>query len=212
MELFNYWRSSCSWRIRWALLWKNIPCTLKSVNLLTLEQHSSWFQKISPTGLIPVLKVGEHYLYESLSILEWLEEKYPQPSLLPVNSLERAQVRSFALQIAAGIQPLQNLEVLKYSRSEPSEQQQFAAHWINRGLGKIEKHLQTIPNGTFCFGSQLTVADLCLIPQVYNAKRYGLNLADYPRSQAIYENCFKLESCRLSSPEYQNDAPPEFKK
>ncbi len=211
LELYHYWRSSCSWRVRWALRLKDIPCKLISVDLLKHEQKEPWFQKLSPTGLIPVLKIHDDYLYESLAILEYLDEKYPHEKLLPENLVQRTAVRSFSLQIASGIQPLQNLEVLKYVSSETSEQQRFAAHWIHRGMIKIEQLLLKIPSGSFCFGGQLSLADICLIPQVYNAKRFGLNLADYPRAAAIYHHCFTLEDCKLSSPEYQVDAPAEFR-
>lgn len=207
ITLHHYWRSSCSWRVRWALNIKGVAYVDRIVDLLNGDQNSPAFRQINPLGYIPVIETPSGVFGESMAILEWLEESYPHPPLLPQSAAERAFVRQIAQMIVSGIQPLQNLVVLKHWSPDASEQSKYAAHWINLGLLKLEKLLNLKHSaGTFCVGSQLTLADICLVPQVYNAIRYGLDVNNYPISKRIYEHCLTLPECLKAAPQNQPGA------
>lgn len=207
-DLYHYWRSSCSWRVRWALEYKNIPFTTKDVNLLKSEHKSKEYLKLNPIGVVPTLKVGEQTLVESYAILEWLEKAHPNPSLLPDNLTEQAQVRALCMVIISGTQPLQNMATQKYVSSEKKDQQRFAQHWIKNGFQAFEGLLHKYnSSGKFCFNDMLTLADICLIPQCYNARRFSVDLKAYPTIAKIEKNALKLESCIKSHPDHY--APKE---
>lgn len=199
LTLYHYWRSTSSWRVRWALAHKNLAYTSVAVDLLKDEQHRRDFVALNPMGMVPVLVAGREPLGESMAILEWLEETFPEPPLLPRDPIARAKVRQVALTVVAGIQPLQNSALLKHYSTEEPRQHEWARHWITRGLTACESMLASEP-GPFCFGDKLTIADLCLVPQVGNMSRFGGELTTFPRCRAIYEHCLTLESCRTSSP------------
>ena len=205
LTLYQYWRSSCSWRVRWALDYKGISYQKVAVNILLNEQFSPEHLVRSPKGFIPVLKVNNQYLTESLAILEWIEEQHPKPSLLPNDSFSRAQVRKLSLLITAGIQPLQNMRTLKFYSDDQSRRNEWAKHFIAEGMKNFEAELQNTA-GTYCYSSQLSFADLCLIPQCYNALRFGVALEQFPIIHRIYHNCLRLESYQSSVPENQPDA------
>ncbi|MFK7872678.1 MAG: maleylacetoacetate isomerase [Oligoflexales bacterium] len=200
IKLFQYWRSSCSWRVRWALRLKEIPHEINSVNLKNGEQEQKkWLEK-HPGGLLPQLHYKDKILSQSLSILEWLEETHPTPSLLPRDSLEKQKVRELCHIIACDTQPLQNLRVLKKSH----DQKKHAYTWIHKGLTVFEYSRDK--KDYFCYGNQITMADLCFVPQWYNALRFDIKKEDFPLLHDIYIRCLKTEPCFLSSPQEQPDA------
>ncbi len=210
--LYHYWRSSCSWRVRWALKIKGLDYESKYINLLKKEQQLPDFQKINPALYIPALVIEEggqqRVAGESLAILEWLEERWPSPALLPKTPLERLWVRQLCLTIASGTQPLQNPAVLEWFVPDASQRAVSLHHWISRGLSVYESYLQEAGwKGPFSLGADLTLADLCLIPQVYSAYRFGVPLESMPRVAAIYETCMMLPDCFGAAPEQQADAP-----
>lgn len=211
MQLYSYFRSSAAFRVRIALAIKGLTAEIVPVHLLQDggQQHSPAYAQLNPSELVPTLQDQEHVLTQSLSILEYLEEQYPDPRLLPQATHLRAQVRAFCLNIACDIHPLNNLRVLQYLtgtlKLSDIEKNQWYQHWIVTGLNSLEAQLQATA-GKFCFGDQLTMADCCLIPQVYNAKRFQIDLSAYPLIEAVYAQCMTLPAFIEAAPEQQPDA------
>ncbi|MBT5923463.1 MAG: maleylacetoacetate isomerase [Cellvibrionales bacterium] len=208
--LHNYHRSSAAYRVRIALALKNIPSDTATVNLLDGQQQSPEYLAINPQGLVPALCTESHVLTQSLAIIEYLNERYPSPALLPEDLLAKAQVRAMAQQIAIDIHPLNNLRVLNYLKDNfncsDSEKTQWISHWITQGFAALEKTLAAqnkdvgSSNNAYCFGSQPSLADICLIPQVYNAKRFGVAMQAYPNINAIVEHCNRLPAFITAAP------------
>lgn len=207
ITLYQYWRSSCSWRVRWALDLKGVAFNSVIVNLLKGEQKDAAFGQKSPTGQIPCLDIGGTHLVESLAIMEWLEETYPQNPLLPQDPMDRVEVRQLCGIIALGIQPIQNLSVLQHVSADKAERAKWARHWIEKGLAAYEKKTSTVA-GTFSFGGQLSMADICLVPQVYNAHRFQVDMSKFPTVEKIYQHCLTLPSCQKAHPDQQPGAVP----
>jgi maleylacetoacetate isomerase len=204
LKLYHYWRSSCSWRVRWALHYKKIECELIHINLLSGEAQSPSHLEKNPQGYVPALEISElHYklfLSESLPIIEWLEESFPDtPSLLPGNTFERAKIRQLAEVINSGTQPIQNLSVMNAHSENPDEKKRWAQKWIKKGLLSYEKILGET-SGEYSVGDQLTLADLCLIPQVYNANRFEVDITDCPKICAIDKKARTTTSYLSSEP------------
>ena len=199
LTLYHYWRSSCSWRVRWALEIKKVPYRSIAINLLKNEQNSAEYLKKNPLGFVPALDTGKVILGESLAILEWIEEKFPSPALLPSNPDERAIVRQLALIIIAGTQPMQNLSVQKYYTTDEKKRLEDGRYFIRKGLSGFEKLVKNT-HGEFAFKNSLTFADLSLIPQCYNAERFDMNLSEFPIIEMIYRKCRALPSCVASEP------------
>lgn len=197
---YHYWRSSSSWRVRWALLLKRVEHEAVAVNLLASEQRAPEHLRRNPLGAVPVLQVGGLLLAESVAIIEYLEETHPGPALLPADALGRARVRQLVQIINAGTQPLQNLSVLRKASAEPEAQRAWAQHFIRQGLSAYEALCAGAP-GPYSLGEQLTMADLFLVPQCYNARRQGLDVAEWPRVAAIEAACLATAEARASSPE-----------
>ncbi|XP_022799081.1 maleylacetoacetate isomerase-like isoform X2 [Stylophora pistillata] len=169
--LYSYFRSSCSWRVRTALALKGIEYDTHAVHLLKDggQQFSDEFKKLNPMGYVPALVIDGHTLADSLSIIEYLDETRPDPPLLPRDDpFKKALARQVSQTIASGIQPIQNLSVLKYLGDE--RKTEWGHHWINKGFCNLEKILERT-SGKYCVGDEITMADLCLVPQVYNANR-----------------------------------------
>jgi maleylacetoacetate isomerase len=204
-NLHSYWRSSCSWRVRWALELKNLDYKTLPVNLLKNEQSSKEYLEVNPNGRIPTLSFDSTNLSGSVAILEYLEEKHPEIPLLPTNINSKAKVRELVNIIACDTQPIQNLAVMKYFSDEQEERVAYAKHWISRGLEAYENAIRDIA-GSFSTGGIITLADICLIPQVYNANRFGVDLDQFPNIKRIWNHCMSLESCINASPEKQIDA------
>lgn len=210
MQLYDYYRSSCAYRVRIALAVKDLDYTAIKIDLTKDAQHAATYVNKNPQGLVPTLIDGDHILTQSLAIIEYLDEQYPSPPLLPATSLERAQIRALALTIACDIHPLNNLRVLNILRKDwqanPEDITKWYHHWLQEGLQAIERTLaQYSRKKSFCFGDKITLADICLIPQVYNAKRFECSLEPYPIIQSIYEHCTQIPAFITASPE-RNDA------
>lgn len=205
LTLFHYWRSSCSWRVRWSLHHKGILFEDVAINLLAGEQNSANYLSKNPGGYVPALEVDGKIFGESLAILEWLEEVYPEKPLLPADPIDRLRVRQISQLIVSGIQPVQNLAVLRRHSSDPNEQAKWASEWISSGLHKLEVLLQATAK-KYCYGDTLTIADLCLVPQVYNAKRFNVDLSNLPVVSRINETCLKLPACEAAAPHNQKGA------
>ena len=202
--LYHYWRSSASWRVRWAFALKNIECEFKSINLLTDEAESPEHRARNPMGYVPVLELcdskGSRYISQSLAITDWAEHIKPTPSLYPKDLFDRAYCIQLAEMINADTAPLQNLPP-QFMYSDDSEKRKaWARHWIENGLSGYEKLVARTAK-TFSCGDQVTLADLCLVPQVYNALRYEVHLAQFPIIKRIYETARETNACKIASPE-----------
>ena len=207
ITLYHYWRSSCSWRVRWALLHKQVSYNDLPINLLANEQNSPAYLAVNPGGFVPAIYYQGMVFGESLAIMEWLEESFPANPLLPQNATDRLRVRQVCQMIVSGIQPIQNLSVMRRHSSDPSEQAAWAHYWIKAGLEKVET-LLTPHAGTYCFGGQLTMADMCLVPQIYNANRFNVDLSAFPKISQINQNCLQLSDCQKAAPHNQKGATP----
>ena len=200
-ELFHYWRSSSSWRVRWALFHKGIDFKSTQVNLLDGESESPEHAARNPAGFVPVLKTHDgHYLTESLAIIRYLEELYPTPSLFPGTALDHAQIWALAEVINSGTQPLQNIPVMDRHTSDPEEKKKWSQGWILQGLDIYEK-LAKMSCGKFSHGNELSVADICLIPQCYNATRFEVDFRQFPTISRVYDECHRIESLQKSHPD-----------
>ncbi len=206
LTLFHYWRSSCSWRVRWCLYLKGIPFVSKTVNILAGEHKQREYLQLNPAGYLPTLKINNQFYGESLAILNWLEDEYPQPSIYPKDRLLKLRANQIALTIATGIQPLQNPSALAYFEANPASRHKHAQHFITRGLSLVESLIHDTGHHDFSVSNEVTIADLCLIPQVYNAKRFDIDLTSYPNISRVYANAMLTEACQKASPEHQPDA------
>ena len=213
--LYSYWRSSAAYRVRIALNLKGLDYAIAPVHLLRDggEQHHDDYRRLNPQQLIPALVDGAHVLHESMAIIEYLEEAYPDtPRLLPRAALACARVRGLAQMIACDIHPLGNLRVVEYLQRElgASDEQKAAwsRHWIKLGFDAVEAVLASAGHaGKFCEGDTPTLADCCLVPQVYNARRFGVPLSLYPTIVRIEAACARLDAFQRAAPEAQADAP-----
>ncbi|MGQ0619188.1 MAG: maleylacetoacetate isomerase [Panacagrimonas sp.] len=197
MKLYNYFRSSASYRVRIALELKNLSYDYMPVHLLREggEQFGAAFADINPAHLVPVLEDGGDYLAQSMAIMEYLDEQHPEPPLLPRSgAADRARVRQICLAIACDIHPLNNLRVLKYLKDplalSEEQKDQWARHWIGLGFAALERQLaRSGQTGAFCFGDAPTLADCFLVPQMFNAQRFGTDLQPYPTLRRIEAHC-----------------------
>lgn len=209
MKLYSYWRSSTSYRARIALNLKGLAYETVPVNLLKGEQKEGAYAEVNTEMRVPTLVDGDYTLTQSLAILEYLEEKYPQPALLPVTFAERARVRALCLAIACDISPLNNLGPLGYLTHtlliSEGEKDRWMQHWLGQGFATLERMLSA-QAGTFCHGASPTLADCCLVPQVYSAKRFNHSMDAYPTVMRIYEACEKLPAFQKAHPGKQVDA------
>ena len=211
IKLHSYYRSSAAYRVRIALELKNLHWESIHVNLGLGEQSLETFLKYNPQGLVPVLEFNGNHFSQSLAIIEFLEGMTPDPPLLPKNIVERARVRSFAQQIAMEIHPLNNLRVLKYLENElgldEDKKKSWYLHWITEGFNAIEKSLKNNDNeAQFCFGESPSLADVCLIPQVYNGLRFHCDISEYPIIKSIWDHCMSFDAFKRAAPESQPDA------
>ena len=212
MKLYNYYRSSCSYRVRIALNYKSIPFEKVEVNLLEREQTEAAYRLINPQGFVPFLQDGEVGLSQSLAIIEYLEEKFPAPALLPSSPRDRATVRGLAQIIACDTQPIQNLRVLKYIQGTLGAGEEGKLAWIQNfvgsGLEAYEAHLR-LTAGKYSFGDEVSMADVCLAPQVYNARRFNVALDSYPNLSRVCSNLEELECFALAAPEQNSSSTIE---
>ena len=211
MKLYNYFRSSAAYRVRIALNLKGIRPENVFVHLQKSEQLAAAYLQINPQGLVPTLVDGDEVITQSLAIIEYLDETHPVPPLLPAAPAERARVRSIALAIACDIHPIDNLRVLRYLTGvlKVSEEQknEWYAHWVREGLAALETRLAADPRtGRFCHGDAPTLADICLIPQLANARRVTLDLSVFPTLLRIEAACNALPAFADAAPAQQPDA------
>ena len=212
LQLYSYYRSSAAYRVRIALEIKQLSYQQLPINLLTGEHRQSRYLQTNPAGLVPALACDEGTLTQSLAIIEYLEERYPEPSLLPKSLIDRAQVRSIAYQVAMDIHPLNNPRVTQFLEAtiglNKDNKLHWYRHWIAQGFGALENNLKALnSSGQYCLGETATMADLCLIPQVYNALRFECPMQDYPLINSIYQHCTGLTDFIAASPESQPDCP-----
>jgi len=210
VKLYSYFRSSAAYRVRIALNLKGLPYEMDFVHLTKDggRQHSAEFNAINPAKLVPALRLDSgDVLTQSLAIIDYLDETHPQPPLLPGDPVQRAKVRAVALTIACDIHLIDNLRVLQYlKRTLKHEQSDIDAwyhHWIIQGFNAIEA---AIAPGPHCFGAQVTLADICLVPQVFNARRLNVPLEAFPKIVAVESACLKLAAFDKARPENQPDA------
>lgn len=210
LKLYGFWRSSATWRIRWALELKKIPFVYVPINLLKNENLEPAFLKLNPSGRLPLLEIdGKIHMGQSVAILEWIEETFTSsnPALLPQNPLDRAHVRTLAQIINADTAPLQIPLVQKAHTDDLEERKKWAQLFIRRGLKDFSEALQG-RSGTYSFGDAVTLADLFLVPQIYNALRYEIDIEkEFPNLAKIYQNALKTEACAKAAPDRQPDAP-----
>ena len=215
MKLYGYWRSSAAYRVRIALNLKGISAEQLSVHLVRDggEQHKAAYSALNPLELVPTLTLDDELdadaLSQSLAIIEYLDEIHPQSSLLPASALERAHVRAMALTVACEIHPLNNLRVLQYLTQtlgvDEAAKNTWYHHWVASGFAALETLLKR-HSGRYCFGDTVTLADLCLVPQVYNAQRFNVDLTPYPNIMRVWAECNQLEAFDDAAPERQADA------
>src|SRR5271166_359563 len=210
MKLYGYFRSSAAFRVRIALNLKKLDYETAAVHLRRNDQTRPDYLRINPQGLVPTLEDGERTLIQSLAIIEYLDETYPDPPLLPTPRADRARVRALAEIVACDIHPINNLRVLRYlTHSLGHDEAAIASwynHWIDAGFQALERLLADDPRtGKFCHGEAPGLADITLVPQVVNAERYRLDLTPYPTITRIFENCMKLEPFVAAHPDKQPD-------
>lgn len=214
LRLFGYWRSSASYRVRIALECKGLDFEYVPVHLVRSggEQYGHDYRTLNPQSRVPALESPDGVLTQSMAIMEWLEEVYPEPALLPRNPGERARVRALAQIMVADVQPLQNTSVTRFLQStlklDDAALQVWLREWVGRGLRTFEEMLVQSPpgGGDFCVGKVPTLADVCLVPQCYSARRFGVDPAVYPRIAHIERACAELPAFQRAAPERQPDA------
>jgi len=209
MQLYNYFRSSASYRVRIALALKGLDYAYLPVHLAKSEQLGESYAQVSASRLVPLLRDGEHSLTQSLAIIEYLDETHPQPPLLPGTPAERARVRALALDIACEIHPQNNLRVLRYQvrdqKLSEDDKNRWYRHWVETGLEVVERQLAAAP-ATFCHGETPTLADCCLVPQIFNAQRFNCRLEHVPQVMRVFDACMALPAFEQTRPERCPDA------
>lgn len=210
MKLYTYFRSSAAFRVRIALNLKGLKYEPVFVHLAKGEHRQPQYAAVNPQALLPTLVLDDgKRLTQSLAIIEWLEEKHPTPPLLPKESMARARVRSLSYLVASEIHPLNNLRVLQHLKRALNQTQEqidtWYRYWIADGLAKLEAELAGAA-GKFSYGDSPSMADCCLVPQIFNAKRYNSDLAPYPTTMRVFENCMKVEAFDRAQPSKQPDA------
>lgn len=209
-RLYSYWRSTAAYRVRIALNLKHIEHAIENVDLLAGEEQKPDYAAVNPQKLVPALEIDGRVLYQSMAIIEYLEENYAEPALLPADSALRAEVRALANVIACDIHPLNNTRVIRYLEQplgiEETERMAWYHHWVSEGFDAIEIRLAGSSGGHFCFGDTPGLADVLLVPQVFNAHRSGLDMTPYPTIAGINRHCLGLDAFARAAPENQPGA------
>jgi maleylacetoacetate isomerase len=209
MELYNYFRSSASYRVRIALALKGLAFDYKAVHIAKNEQFAESYAAVSAARLVPLLRDGEKVITQSLAIIEYLDETHPQPPLLPADAAGRARVRALALDIACEIHPLNNLRVLRYLvqslKVSEEDKDRWYRHWVETGLEAVERQLAAQP-ARYCHGDSPTLADCVLVPQIFNAQRFHCRTEHVPQVMRVFESCMRLDAFEKTRPEVCPDA------
>jgi maleylacetoacetate isomerase len=213
MKLYNYFRSSASFRVRIALALKGLPYEYVPVHLVKGEHKQEGYAAVAPSLLVPTLELdGGERLGQSMAIIEYLDETHPEPPLLPREPLQRAQVRALAQLVACEIHPLNNLRVLKYLvrelKVEEEAKNAWYRHWVRDGLEMFERELARLPASTYCFGDTPTLADCCLVPQIFNGKRFNVDFERLPRTMAAFDACMAHPAFQRAQPSSCPDNEP----
>ncbi len=210
MKLHNYFRSSASFRVRIAMAIKGLSYDYIAVHIAKGEHQKPPYADLSADTLVPLLEVDGQHLSQSMAIIEYLDEKHPTPALLPADALGRAKVRALAQSISCDIHPINNLRVLKYLTKElkvdENAKNTWYRHWCHEGLVAFEKQLAQSPASTYCYGNTPTLADCCLVPQIFNAKRFDTDLSGLPRTMATFDACMAQPAFQKAQP----SACPDF--
>ena len=208
LELFNYFRSSASYRVRIGLALKGLPYDYRSIHLAKGEQQGAPYAAVSATRLVPLLVDDDQVIHQSLAILEYLDETHPAPPLLPPDAAGRARVRALAQDIACEIHPLNNLRVLQYLKSlgvDEDGRGRWYKHWVEGGLETMERQLAAAPS-PFCHGDQPGLADCVLVPQIFNARRFDCRLDHVPQVMRVFDACMALPAFAMTQPSACPDA------
>ena len=204
MKLYNYFRSSASFRVRIALAIKGLPYEYVAVHIARGDHKLPAYGAMAADMLVPMLEDGDIRLSQSMAIIEYLDETRPEPALLPKDALGRAQVRALAQSIACEIHPLNNLRVLKYLVKElkvgEEPKNTWYRHWVRDGLLSFERQLSQYPPSRYCWGGTPTLADCCLVPQIFNGKRFDCDFDGLPRTMAAFDACMQLEAFQRAQP------------
>ncbi len=204
MKLYNFFRSSASFRVRIALNLKAIPFEYISVHLAKGEHKKPAYATLAADGLVPLLDTGTAKLSQSMAIIEYLDDTHPTPALLPADAPGRHSVRALAQSIACEIHPLNNLRVLKYLtgplKLDEDTKNTWYQHWVRSGLLSFENQLAALPAGKYSYGSTPTLADCCLVPQIFNAQRFDCDLTGLPRTMAAFDACMQLQAFQKAQP------------
>jgi len=212
MKLYNYFRSSASFRVRIALNLKGMAYDYIPVHIARGDHKTGPFAQLSPDQLVPLLDDDGAHFTQSMAIIEYLDEIQPEPALLPGDPAGRAHVRALAQSIACEIHPLNNLRVLKYLVRElkvsDDAKNGWYRHWVREGLVAFERQLAQHPAGTYCYGNTPTLADCCLVPQIFNGKRFDCDFSGLPRTMAAFDACMKLDAFQRAQPSQCPDAEP----
>ena len=212
MKLYNYFRSSASFRVRIALNLKGLPYEYVPVHIARGVHKLPAYADVSADQLVPALETDGQILSQSMAIIEYLDETHPQPPLLPQDALGRARVRALAQSIACEIHPLNNLRVLKYLvrdlKVDDEAKNTWYRHWVREGMEAFERQLAQGPASTYCYGDTPTLADCCLVPQIFNGQRFNVNFDGLPRTMAAFEACMKLDAFQRAQPSSCPDNEP----
>jgi len=210
MKLHNYFRSSASFRVRIALALKGLPYEYVAVHIARGDHRSGAYAALAADQLVPLLEDGAFRLSQSMAIIEYLDETHPSPALLPADAPGRARVRALAQSIACEIHPLNNLRVLKYLVRELEADEEakntWYRHWVRDGLLSFERQLAQQPESRFCWGAAPTLADCCLVPQIFNGRRFECDFSGLSRTMAVFDECMRLDAFQAAQP----SACPDF--
>ena len=210
MNLYTYWRSTAAYRVRITLNLKDVEYRLTPVNLVAGEQHEPSYAALNPQSLVPVLETSEGLLMQSTAIVEYLEEQFPQPPLLPNQANDRARVRAFCQTIACDVHPLNNLGVLNYLKSDIGADDAAVSRWYAKWVSKAFTALESVVSqsrGRYCFGDTISMADIYLVPQMFNAKRFECDVSPYPILTELVANVETHPAFATAAPALQPDAP-----
>jgi maleylacetoacetate isomerase len=215
LRLYSFFRSSAAFRVRIALNLKGLRWESSAIDLVKGEHHTLQFEQVNPQRAIPALLDGNQTLIQSMAIVEYLEETHPDPPLLPATTGERSWVRAIAQLIACDIHPLNNLRVMKYLKKDlgvgQEQRDAWVRHWIGEGFSNLEAMIKRHPQtGPFCHGNSPTIADVFLVPQIFNARRAKMDLSAYPTLLRIFDSCMALPAFDLAQPMKQPDAREDY--